>query len=192
MVANNLDKDFAKKIEGVVDFINQFEKRVHLIRTTAYECEPTPKKWGKTGGVWMFEGSGRWALSPAMISLYTLLLRCGFSHKTGTDFDETCKGIIDGKIKTIGGKGTRYSGCYDDGYLRDAQPGINLILKHGYRKVFYKEAKDNFPSKLAVGTMHDCCGIVGFSEKKVKGTMPYWFRLFDPKLKKVPKKDAVK
>jgi hypothetical protein len=191
LVANNIDKDFESKIEGVVDFLNQFEKRIHLIRTKAYKCDPTPDKFKKSGGVYLFEGSGRWMIAPPMISLYTLLIRCGFAHKKGEDFDKTCKGIMNGTIKTIGGKGDRHSGCYDDHYLKDAQPGIKALLEHGYSRLFYKDAARNFPKEIDIDTMHNCCGIVGYSQKQVKAKMPYWYRLWEPKKKKPAAKKKV-
>jgi len=189
LVGNKADPDFAGKIEAVVDFVNQYEKRVHLIRTKAYECEPTPQQFEKTGGVYMFEGSGRWMLAPPMVSLYTLLLRCGFVHKRGDDFDATCKGIIEGKIN-LGNKAKRPAGCYDDHYLRDAQPAIKAIEEHGYARLFYKDAEKNFPASIAVGTMHDCCGIVGYSQRRIKSEMPYWYRLLDQRPRKLKSKSA--
>ena len=181
LIGNNLDKDFESKIENVLDFIGQFEKRIHLLRTKAYKCDPSPDKFKKSGGVYMFEGSGRWMQAPPMISLYTLLLRCGFVHTKGGDFDKTCEEIISGKIALIGEKGKRQSGCYDDSYLKDSQAGIKAITEHGYARLFYKDAARNFPDAIGINTMHDRCGIVGFSKKKVKPDMPYWFRLIDPK-----------
>ncbi len=195
LVGNNLDKSFESKVENSIDFLNQFEKRIHLIRTTAYKCDPTPEKWKDTGGVYMFEGSGRWLQAPPMISLYTLLIRCGFVHTKGEDFDKTCKNIISGKLPLVGNKGKRESGCYDDTYLSDSQVGIKAILEHGYARLFYKDAAKNFPATIDIHTMHDRCGIVGFSQKKVKSDMPYWFRLItEPKAKKAAakKKPVVK
>ncbi len=191
LIGNTLDDDMGSKIENVLDFIGQFEKRLHLRRTKAYKCDPVPDKWKKSG-VYMFEGSGRWMQAPPMISLYTLLLRCGFSHVKGDDFDKTCKEIISGNVQLIGKKNTRQSGCNDDKYLKDSQPGIKAIVKHGYARLFYKDAARNFPEEIHVSTMHDRCGIVGFSQKKVKQNMPYWYRLIEPKAKKVPAANAKK
>lgn len=190
LIGNNLDKEFESKIENVLDFIGQFEKRIHLLRTKAFKCEVSPDKFKATGGVYLFEGSGRWMQAPPMISLYTLLLRCGFVHTKGEDFDKTCKEIISGKLALIGDKGKRHSGCYDDTYLKDGQPGIKAITEHGYARLFYKDAARNFPKTLDIDTMHDRCGIVGFSQKKVKYEMPYWFRLTDPKKKPAVKKEV--
>lgn len=183
LIANTLDKDMESKIENVLDFVGQFEKRIHLLRTKAYKCETTPEKWKKSG-VFMFEGSSRWMQAPPMLSLYTLLLRCGFCHTKGEDFDKTCNAIITGKISPIGNKEKRQSGCYDDIYLRDSQTGIKAIVEHGYARLFYKDVKRNFPATLHANCMHDRCGIVGFSQKKTKSDIPYWYRLTDPKVKK--------
>lgn len=195
LIANNLDNEMESKIENVLDFINQFEKQIHLIRTKAYKCINPPEKWNKSG-VYLFEGSSRWLQAPPMISLYTLLLRCGFVHNKGDDFDKTCQNIISGKCE-VGNKSKRYSGCYDDRYLKSSQSGINAIKEHGYARLFYKDAARNFPKEIPINTMHDQCGIVGFSQKKIKDYMPYWYRLMkDPADKKVAavvkKKPAVK
>lgn len=190
LVANNLDKKFESRVENAIDFLNQFEKKIHLIRSTAYKCDPTPEKWKDSGGVYMFEGSGRWMQAPPMISLYTLLLRCGFVHTKGDDFEKTCKAIMEEKL-SLGDKGKRESGCYDDNYLRDGQPGIKAILEHGYARLFYKDAARNFPKEIGVNAMHDRCGIVGWSQKKVKAEMPYWYRLLDVAKKRPAKKKAV-
>lgn len=191
MIGNTADKELGGKVAGVLDFVNQFEKKIKLIRTQAFKCDPTPAKWEKSSGVYLFEGSGRWMIAPPMISLYTLLLRCGFVHKVGDDFDKTCKEIIDGKLE-VGSKGKRNAGCYDDIYLRDSQAGIKALLEHGYARLFYKDSAKNFPKKIDTDTMHDRCGIVGWSQKSVKAEMPYWYRLIDPKKKAPAKKPAAK
>jgi hypothetical protein len=190
LLGNTLDKDIESKIENVLDFVGQFEKRIKLLQTKAFKCDPVPQKWEKSG-VYMFEGSSRWMISPPMLSLYTLLLRCGLIHTKGEDFDKTCEEIISGKRQLIGDKGKRQSGCYDDVYLKNSQPGIKSIVEHGYARLFYKDAARNYPNTIKTSAMHDRCGIVGFSQKKIKEEMPYWYRLVEPKIKKPVVKDGV-
>jgi hypothetical protein len=190
LVGNNTDPTFADKIVHVLDFLNQFERRIHVIRTRAFHCDPTPDKWKNSGGVFLFEGSGRWLIAPPMLSLYTLLIRCGFSHEKGKDFDDTCKGIIAGKIATIGDGNNRQSGCYDAGYLRDSQFGIKAILEHGYAKIFYKNPASNYPESIPIGTLHNSSGIVGFSKKYMKEHMPYWYKHLEPVKKRKKKATA--
>lgn len=181
-VANAQDKSLGEKVAGAVDFLNQFEKRMRLLRTTAVTCDSAPAKYKDNSGVYLFTGSGRWMLSPPMISLYTLLLRIGFVHTAGKSFDETVKEVSDGTLKpyTCG-----TSGSNDNTYLKGALPGIEKILKHGYRKVFHLNQKDNYRAEVGVGTMHNHCGIVGFSSGYCKDYFPHWFRLDTAKPKKL-------
>lgn len=171
-VGNALNKNFANKIPAVLDFLNKFEKKIHLKRTKVWECEPCPEKY--KSGVFLFEGSSKWMISPPMISLYTLLIRVGFVHDLEKSYDKTIQDLTTKKIKLLG-EG-RTSGCYDPDYLKNAEEGIERILKEGYNKIFYKDMKKNYSKKIPMSTMHDNCGIVGFSKKTPKSVIPYWFK----------------
>ncbi len=179
-VGNAEDSELGKKVTAALEFLNQFEKQIHLIRTKADECESPPEKY-KNSGVYLFEGSARWMLSPPMISLYTLLLRVGFTHQIGDTFEQTVEKVTTGKTKCYE-SGT--SGSNDASYLKSGKSGIEKILKHGYAKIFHKNIKDNYPASVAIGTMHNNSGIVGFSTGQCKTTYPHWFRMDNPKKKK--------
>lgn len=164
ILVNKSDPKFAEKIPNVLDFINQFSKRLKLKPTKVYQCSNSPRKYAN--GAFLFEASGMWMNAPVLISMYSLFLRAGFAHKIGTDPIKTIEQIISGKM---GGYGSN-----DRTQLAGAKKGIDKILEHGYRKFFYIDTKRNYPAELNVGTMHGSTGIVAFAN----GTrvVPYWTR----------------
>lgn len=165
-LANSSDNDFMDKIPHLLDFLNQIERKLHLLRTVVYQVKNPPKKYEKCSVI-LLHGSNRWMLSPPMISLYTLLIRVGFRHTKDKPFEETIKGVAGGKIAPYQ--------TNDAHYLKSAEQGIDLILKHGYARIFYKEPKRNFPN-IDVNTMHNNFGIVGFAAGSTKGHVKYWHR----------------
>lgn len=167
LVANESDEFFHQKIPNCIDFINQIETVLHLKKTVAYQCENSPEKY-LPSGVFMLKGSQRWMLAPPLMSMYTLLLRCGFVHEIGNDFMTTINKIISGEIQ-------QYQ-TSDQEYLASSLAGIQIILKLGYRKIFYKDMKKNYPQNVSVSTLHHYCGIVAFSTGATKKTVPYWSR----------------
>jgi hypothetical protein len=180
-VGNAAEKDLGGKIPAVLDFLHQYERRLHLLRTRVWRCATSPDKYKDSGGCYLFEGSGRWLLSPPMLSLYTLLLRSGFSHPIGQTFDSTVNKLVSGEIKPYS---SGVSGNNDSHYMKAALVGMKKLETHGYRKVFHRNVKDNYPSTVGVGTMHNSCGIVGFSNGSCKGSFPHWFRLDQPAAKR--------
>ena len=71
----------------------------------------------------------------------------------------------------------------DRSQLKYAQKGIKHILEHGDRKIFFRDINKNYPP-VAIDTMHDTCGIVGFAQGDTKGVVPHWHR----KIKKIKEK----
>jgi hypothetical protein len=164
-LTNSSDKDFREKIPNVVDFVNQVAKKLHLKRTQAFEAIDPPKKYKKCG-VFLLDGSSRWMNSPPMVSMYSLFVRCGFSHTKGKDFMETIDGIISGKIPPYQRN--------DRSQLTGAIKGINNILKVGYRKFFYIDNEKNYPKNTSVDILHNSGGIQAFSSGS--NVVPYWHR----------------
>ena len=174
LLANQGDPNFRDKISGCLDFMRQIENKLKIRYSDAWECLDPPKKYA-SGGVWLFEGSRRWIKSPPMLSLYTLLLRIGFIHEEGKSYKSTIKQVSTGA-----------AGAYqeqDRSQLKYAQKGINRILKQGDRKIFFRDIRENYPP-VAIDTMHDTCGIVGFAQGDTKGVVPHWHR----KIKEIKKK----
>lgn len=178
VLVNSIDNDFTKKLPNVVEFINQFEKHLHLKRTVGYVVS-NPGKY-KTGALY-FESSGRWLNAPPMLSLYTLLLRTGFVHKTGTSWETTVNGVVSGKIAPYQKN--------DQSYLSSAKKQIDSIMTIGYRPFFYKDMKKNYPEGTNISTMHNSTGIVALSSRQASSVVPYWSRKSLEKRVKAAKED---
>ena len=164
-IANASDKDFASKIPHAIDFLNQFEKQLKLVRSIARPCSNPPKTYGN--GVFILDSSNRWMVSPPMMSMYALLLRVGFCHTKGEDYAMTIKKIVEGKISPYQ--------THDKSYLTTAQVGIEKILKFGYARIFYKDPKKNYPD-CNTSSMHNSTGIVAFSTGDSKHVVNHWHR----------------
>lgn len=165
-LANKSDKAFASRIPAMLEFLNYFAKQLKLKRTRAYEVTNPPKKYGS--GVFVTIGSPRWMNSPPLLSMYSLLMRVGLAHTVGADPMTTLEGVASGKVKPYQAN--------DRTQLAGALKGIREILKVGYRKFFYIDTEKNYPKGAVIDTMHNSCGIVGFSSGYSRGVVPYWHR----------------
>lgn len=159
---NSSDPKLSEKIPGILDFINQVAKKLHLKRTSVKQISNPESKYKKSG-IYLFESTPMWMNSPPLISMYSLFLRVGSVHTVGDTFSKTIEDIISDKKKAYQKN--------DKSYLASAAKGIDDILKHGYRKFFFKDTKKNFPEKKSIGSIHDAFGIVGFSHDN---GMKYW------------------
>lgn len=171
LLTNPKDKKFSKKMPACLDFINQIEERLKIKKTIGRECENPPEPY-QTSGVWIFEGSKRWIKAPPMISLYSLLIRAGLSHTQGQPALLTIQGIKEGKIKPFQRN--------DRTYLNNSELGLDKIFHLGDRKIFSRKIQDNYPGKLAIDTVHNRLGIIGFSADILCDTLgqsvivPHW------------------
>lgn len=166
LLANSSDEHFCKKIPAVLDFMHQVEEKLGMRKTEVFLCENPPDNYDN--GVFFLESSQRWMSAPPLLSLYTLLIRCGFVHKSGTPFMDTLNDIKDGEIDAY-----QENDCE---YVTQSMPGIKAILGLGYRKFFFKDIKKNYPRKVDIYDIHNDFGIVGFSKGITKNHMPYWHR----------------
>ena len=155
-----------EKIPNCLNFLHQIEKNLRMSLTVARECSNPPHKYA-LGGVWLFESSKKWLISPPMVSLYTLLVRVGFSHPIGANYQDTIKKIIDNQIKPYQWE--------DKSRLSGGKSGIDYIFKHGVSKIFHRNIKDNYP-RVRVNTLHNDFGIMGFARNATKKYVPYWHR----------------
>ena len=185
VVANSSDSSMRDKVPCCLDFIHQIEEVLGIDEKTeileALEVtDKTPawlKKYFKCS-IWSVEGSARWLISPVMISLYTLLIRVGFAHEIGKTFKETINDIMSGETKP-------YTNC-DTTRLKGAIKGINIILKRGDKKVFFKTMKANYPRGLSMNDIHNTGGIVSFANERKgseshKKLMERWHKRADKK-----------
>jgi hypothetical protein len=164
-LANSSDKKFSDKIPMMLSFVNHFAKRLKLRLGVIHRCTNPPKRFEKCG-VYIIEGSRMWMNAPPLLSLYSLLIRVGFAHKKEKKPEETIKGVINGNIEPYGEE--------DAEQLMSARAGINRLLSAGYRKYFYTDIKKNYPEKESIDTLHEECGIVGFSTGCTQDIVPGW------------------
>jgi hypothetical protein len=166
-LTNRNDKDFREKIPHMIDFVNQVARKLKLKQTKVFESLEVPPRYEKCG-VFITDGSPMWMNSPPLVSMYTLMMRCGFAHTSGNNFMDTIEGIIKGKIKPYQSNDrTQLSGSIN---------GIKNILKIGYRKFFFIDSAKNYPKDADIDTMHNSCGIVGFSNGYSRSVVRYWHR----------------
>jgi hypothetical protein len=165
LVTNSQDKKMREKVPAMIEFLNQIESDLKLKKTIVRECADPPLKYRRCG-VYYLLGSKRWLKSPPMISLYTLLVRIGFSHEPGTAYMKTLEGIKNYKISAYQPE--------DRGRLNYALDGIKRIVKIGDRKIFFTDIKKNYPKGMHIKKMHDHMGIVAFSSGDTEKFVPKW------------------
>lgn len=153
-------------VPNMLDLLNQIETDLKIAKTKIYKCKGDIPKRYMRGGVFLIIGSCRWIKSPVMISLYTLLLRIGSSHKAGTPYVETIESIAAGT--------KRPPQALDKSRIKAAKNGIETILKLGDRKIFGHNIASNYPADINLNTMHHIMGIIGFSNKQTAKHMPKW------------------
>jgi hypothetical protein len=173
LVTNSKDKKLSENVYSCLEFLNQVEDRFKIPRTKLRECSNCPKEYKY--GVFLFQGNKRWLQSPPMLSLYTLLIRTGFSHLVGTSYLTTINMIKQGHLKPYQSK--------DAKWLSDMEPAMYKILRLGDRKIFYKDIKRNYPLSISIETIHNKLGIMGFASDMIMKAVgqnvyvPYWHRL---------------
>lgn len=169
LVTNSRDVNFGTKVDCCLGFLHQIERDLKISRTQATLCENPPGQYVRCG-VWLFEGSNRWIKSPPMISMYTLLIRLGFGCGYNVNYKDYLESVKAGK-----------SDAYmpvDKIRLQEAYKGINRILAIGDKTIFDKKIENNYPSAIKVSTMHNACGIIGFSVGggEIRKHMPQWYK----------------
>jgi len=171
LVTNSKDKKIENKILKCLDFINQIEFFLKIKPTKALCCSNPPEGYNK---VFLFNANKRWVNAPPMLSLYTLLIRLGFSHEINDNFLTTLEKIKLGINKT--------NQRYDKKWLLEIQEALNQIFKFGDKKIFSKDIKKNYPSNAVIDTVHNKMGIIGYSNdvknklKNLPVTVPLWHK----------------
>lgn len=176
LVTNYKDHEFGEKLkQRVLPLLHSVEDRMKMSRTVLEKCKTCPPTY-KKAGVWILDGSRRWLKSAPMLSLYTLMIRIGLVHTPPDSFEVTLGKIRDGRLKPYFDAKNR-----DRDMINEALQGINRILLFSDRKLFSSDVRKNYPTKCHQGTMsvysiHDRCGIVGFSKEKTKQYFPEWHK----------------
>ncbi len=168
LLTSKRDWDFRKNILKSLAFINAIEKELQMTPTKIEECYEPPRHYRRSG-VFIFSGSKRWMKAPPMISLYTLLIRVGLGHDVNQPWFQTMDDIRSGFMEPY----------YEEdlGILLNGQAGIERILKYGDRRLFHRDIRKNYPRWVGTDTIHNDCGIVGFSSDMTADYCPHWHRL---------------
>lgn len=171
IVSNSKDKKLSKKIKSCLDFINQIELKLKMPYSKVNECIDPPENYADAG-VYLFRGHRRWIQSPPMLSLYTLLIRIGFSHTIGNESSKTIKAIKEGEIKPYQPR--------DAWFITEVEPALHKIIRIGDRKIFFKDIRLNYPKSMNIDLIHNKLGIVAFASDLIAKAcgqsvpIPYW------------------
>jgi len=174
-ITNFKDANFGSKVtENLREFLHGIEGQLKMAKTTFEKCKSPPPRYRKAG-VYILNSSKRWMKSPPMISLYTLLLRIGMVHELGDPWHKTFKKVQKKEVDA-------YYSKTDNSFAEQAKNGLDFILEHGDRKVFHRDIQMNYPETVSgmvtsVFTIHDNCGLLGFSRGSTKLNFPHWHRL---------------
>lgn len=179
MVNSFKDKSFETKVlNNLSDFIHQIESELKMT-PTVFEKVSNPHSRYKKSGVFIANGSKRWMKAPPMISLYTLLLRVGLMHTVGDKFSKTMESMRYNEISPYYGSSVEDN---DVDFLKQTQKGFDRIMTHGDRKLFHRDIAKNYPkynkygSNFSINSMHENCGMVGFSSDSTSESFPHWHR----------------
>lgn len=171
LLASKKDKFFRKKIFNSLSFVNQIERRLKMSPTEVEECE-NPDRHYKTG-VFIFNGNKRWMKAMPMISLYTLLIRIGMVHDPYRNWTDTIQLIKNEQLEPY---------CKEDlPFLKKASSGMNRIIHHGDRKIFYRNIEKNYPEVDEISKIHCDFGIIGYSNNYTQPHCPHWHRYLESK-----------
>lgn len=181
LVSNYKDPDLGNKlINNMLPLIHSVESRLKMTKTVIEKCKSPPPLYRKSG-VWIVNGCQRWLQAAPMLSFYTLLIRIGLVHKAGDSLETTIYKIRTGATKPYFDQYGR-----DKNMVTEAVDGIETILKYGDKMVFPQDLVGNYPTKympstgvkedMSIFTIHDRCGIVGFSKERTKYYFPQWHK----------------
>lgn len=165
LMTNSMDPNLEKKMENVVDFINQFEEKLGLNKTVVEKCENPMEKYKKCG-IFLLTGDKRWMTAPPALSMWTLLARTGVVHTKGEQSQNTIRKIIEG--------GLTPAQKNDKVFIEYGKNGMDLIMEKGVEGCFGTDMVANYPKQHAGHTMHHYSGIVSYSSKKAKKYFPNW------------------
>lgn len=182
MIANCKDAEFGERImQSMLPILHEVENELQMSQTKIYKCLNDKEIYKRSGGIWILDGSKRWLKSPPMVSLYTMIVRLGLAGKPGESFRTTLKKI-----------GTQQNPAYFDKnnreaeLVRQARYGIDFIMKYTDKRIFSANLKRNYCIPSYANTykfddelrlIHNCCGIVGFSNGDCRRLFPNWYRI---------------
>jgi len=164
-------KDISSLASNTLNIVNQFEKRFGWEFTKAKEVIfETPSR--KHPAV-VFTGPSNWALSPPLISLYTLLLRACLIYDKNKTLNDFLKDI---KLN----KSSIFYGSNDASYLYNAYSAIKNFLNYHPKQFFGDVLATNYPDNISTMSMHASLGIVGLGRaidsknETISKNFPHW------------------
>jgi len=149
------EKGFKEMCEASLRFINKMESDLSFTPSTLHfggNYKDT------TDAVYIFTGSKQWLFSPPMISLYTLSLRVGMTYQSGPWREHFANA-------------KKYIGENDKNYTKEANKGLDKLLKQPITKTFAATVENNYPPNLGTYSLHDRSGIVSFGKNNIDGTV---------------------
>ena len=155
MIVKNIGKDFKDFSEDMkysIRLINFYEKIGKFnFKTKAYPI--------KSQQVWIFNGSNIWQKSPALLSMFTFLIRLGEKRIDFKTYDE-----LEEKLRQI----SESASDNDAGYLKYTYDVMYYVVK--YREEIFAYNKNGYDTcyftNKSVSTFHDNSGIVSLSKLK--------------------------
>lgn len=137
--------EFKRKMASSLKLIRHFERHANMPLSTLKEVDPGESK---RLAVFMFTGPAAWMKAPALVSMYTFLIRLGdkeFKFKNAVDLENVMKKATEDE---------KYSGDNDIGYLSKTWPYLHGVV--GHRKELFVR-KNGFDETYSIE-----CGITPF------------------------------
>lgn len=149
-MSNHKDKlvEFESKMVAALKLINHYEEILGEApsKVTKHKDE---SKW-----YWLFEGPSFWIKSPALVSMYSFLIRLGdkeIEFKTDQDLQEQYKELVDSDT----------SNDKDVSYLKVCRNKLHIVIEKA-KEVLLDGGdidKDYFDKEITTRTMHNKGGI---------------------------------
>lgn len=151
LIRNPLDLNFKNKLEQVKQFINSFEDEMGIEKTTIELAENQSEE---KHDVLVAVGSKDWLVSPQMLSLYTFMLRIGFSGDEKLNWRELVEKIVEGKVEA-------YCGQQDKNRLIVLDKHFNNLVNNQWKEVWPedKDLKYYMPKGTSMNFIHSYSGI---------------------------------
>jgi len=146
-IINPANPKFSKHIHNIRNFIHQIERKLKIRPTRLYEVANIPL-WmtKKKTTAYMLNASKIWAISPVMVSLYSLAARTGSVHNSRRSFKETI-------VRICRDPNVEIYHAYDRQYWQNGAFGLSHFIKYGVQNVFGTDPKKNWTNEIS-GCIH--------------------------------------
>lgn len=151
LMVNKDDPEFSSKIASLSDMLTQVSKHLKLAAPKLHQLGKHKANGKEYSDVFYIEASKKWLVSTPMLSLFSLLMRVGLSHKPGDNFQDT--------IEKAAKKEIQLYSSNDSEYINTSRRGIDYILNNGYK--IFGDMQKNYPAEASTSIIHNT-GIVSF------------------------------